>query len=200
MNLLLEIAKNLKGCGEEFSSFHLADAEDTADLKVFMEKMKEYEVKGDTFVHELIVELNHAFITAIDHEDILLLAENMDEVVDGMEECAAYFYMYDLHKNDPYILEFQKQVGKCASELYVAIELLTKKKMQDIKEHTVNVKSYEEAGDITERKAIRKLFEEYKNNPIKIIKYKDLYKLLECTVDSCQAVAKVLDMTVMKNV
>lgn len=199
MNLLLNIARNLKECGEVFSGFDFSRTEDSSDLKVFSEKIKDYETEGDSYVHELIVELNHAFITAIEQEDILLLAEKMDEVVDGMEECAAYYYMYDLHKNDTYIKEFQEQLRMCVQELYLAIELLVNKRLMEIKEHTVRVKSYEEAGDATERKAIRKLFDKYKNDPIKIIKYKDIYTLLECTVDNCQAVAKALDMTVMKN-
>ena len=47
-------------------------------------RMKEYESKGDSFIHEIIMELNKAFITPIEREDILQLAMSMDDVLDGL--------------------------------------------------------------------------------------------------------------------
>jgi len=196
MELLLSIALNLKECGDAFSGFEInADA----DLKSFSERIKNLETKGDTFVHETIIELNHAFITIIEQEDILLLAEKMDEVVDGMEDCSMYFYMYDLKETDDFMTEFQKNIGLCADELYTAISYLVGRDLPQIKEHTVNVKSYEEICDTVERKAIRKLFKKF-SDPIRIIQYKDLYEMLEHVVDDCQNVAKCLDTIVMKNI
>ena len=195
MELLLSIAENMKDCGDTFSQF---EVNSNSDLKSFSEKIKALETKGDSFVHETIIELNHAFITSIEQEDILLLAEKMDEVVDGMEDCAIYFYMYDLKETDDFMTEFQKNIGLCSDELCNAIAFLVSGKLKSIKEHTVNVKSYEEICDQVERKAIRKLFKKY-SDPIKIIQYKDLYEMLESVVDACQDVAKSLDTIVMKN-
>lgn len=195
MELLLQIAENMKECGEVFSRFEM---DSSSDLKSFSEQIKSFETKGDSLVHETIVELNHAFITAIEQEDILELAEKMDEVVDNMEECASYFYMYALKEDDDYIIEFRQQLGLCACELYNAIEMLVEHKLVEIREHTVNVKSYEEICDSVERKAIRKLFKKC-TDPIRLIQFKDLYEMLENAVDSSQEVAKALDTIVMKN-
>jgi len=145
-----------------------------------------------------MVELNHAFITQIEQEDILLLAEKMDDVVDEMEEVVTYFYMYGLTEADEYMQDFRKYIGACTEELRLAIELLATKQYKKIKEHMIKVKDYEEICDTTERKAIRKLFKKYEE-PIKLIKYKDIYEMLESTVDACQEVAKTLDIIVMKN-
>ncbi len=195
MEYLLDIAENMKECGDYFSTFKMTSV---ADLKVFSTKMKEYESKGDSIVHEAIVELNHAFITQIEQEDILLLAEEMDEVIDGMEECAVYFYMYGLTEEDEYIAEFKKNITLCTAELLKAIQMLVNKQLIEIKTHTVNVKTYEGTCDTVERKAIRKLFKKY-SDPVKIIQLKDIYELLENTADSCQNLAKSLDTIVMKN-
>lgn len=196
LTLLLEIAQNMKECGSTFSSYEIRSI---TDLKVFSEKMKDFESKGDSIVHETMVELNHAFITQLEHEDILLLAEKMDDIVDELEEVVIYFYMYGLTETDEYMQEFRKYIGLCTEELLAAIELLVTKQFKNIKEHTVNVKSYEGICDITERKALRKLFKKY-TDPIKIIQYKDIYEMLESSVDACQAVAKSLDIIVMKNI
>ena len=196
LNLLLEIAQNMKECGSFFSKYEISSA---ADLKVFSEKIKDFETKGDSIVHESIIALNHAFITPIEHEDILLLAEKMDEVVDEMEEVTIYFYMYGLTESDEYVDEFRKYLGLSTEELLTAIEFLVTRQLKKIKEHTVNVKSYEEICDTVERNAIRNLFKRH-TDPIKIIKYKDIYKMLEKSVDACQNVAKALDIIVMKNI
>ena len=194
--LLLEIAQNMKACGNAFSNYEICSV---PDLKVFSDKIKEFETKGDSLVHETIVELNHAFITPIEHEDILLLAEKMDEVLDKLEEVTSYFYMYGLTEADEYMHEFRKYIGCCTEELLIAIELLVTKKLKKISENTIKVKAYEEVCDMVERKAIRKLFKEY-TDPIKIIQYKDIYEMLESSVDSCKDVAKSLDIIVMKNI
>jgi len=194
--LLLEIAQNMKECGNAFSNYEICSV---SDLKVFSDKIKDFETKGDAFVHETIVELNHAFITPIEHEDILLLAEKMDDVVDKLEEVTSYFYMYGLTESDEYMHEFRKYIGCCTEELCIAIELLVTKKLKNIHENTIKVKSYEEICDMVERKAIRKLFKKY-TDPIKIIQYKDIYEMLESSVDSCKNVAKSLDIIVMKNI
>lgn len=195
LTLLLEIAQNMKECGEAFSK---AEIKSNSDLKAFSERIKEYETKGDSIVHQTIIELNQAFITPIEHEDILTLAEKMDDIVDELEEVVIYFYMYALTDPDEYMEEFKKYICLSTQELYKAIEVLSKKQYKKVKEFTVNVKSYEEICDTTERKAIRKLFKKY-TDPIKIIQYKDIYEMMESSVDACQAVAKSLDAIVMKN-
>ncbi len=194
MELLVSIAENMKDCGAVFRT----PIKSKTDLKGFSEEVKNLESKGDSFVHETIIELNHAFITSIEQEDILLLAEKMDEVVDLMEELAAYYYIYDLEETDDYMETFQTNIGLATEELNTSIQLLVNRAYKDIKEHTVNVKSYEEECDHTERKALRKLFKKF-SDPVKLIQYKDLYEKLEDTMDACQDVAKALDTIVMKN-
>lgn len=195
MSLMLDLAQNMKECGEYFSKFNI---ESPSDLKVFSEKVKDFESNGDTILHKINVELNRAFITSIDPEDILTLAEKTDDVVDCIEEAAAYFYMYRLTDIDDYMSEFRTHIGTCTGELYFAIDFLVKKQLKSIREHTIHVKTNEEECDTLERKAIRSLFKKY-TDPIKIIQYKDLYEVLENTVDACQIVAKVLDIVIMKN-
>ena len=126
------------------------------------------------------------------------ISEELDSVVDGMEECSIYFDMYQYLEKDDSIEEFRKYIKLCTEELYEAFELLTERKLQMIKKHTIKVKSYEEICDSIERRAVREIFVN-KSDAIEIIKYKDMYRMLEDTVDECQNVAKALDSVVMKN-
>ena len=100
-NLLKDISTNLKEASNFFSEYKLKNV---SDLKILSETMKEFETTGDTFVHEVIVELNNAFITPIEREDILALTMSMDDVLDGLEHCTAIFEMYSITTFDDFML------------------------------------------------------------------------------------------------
>ncbi|HSH25871.1 MAG TPA: DUF47 domain-containing protein, partial [Massilibacterium sp.] len=57
---LLTISENVQQSADFF--FHY-EIKNVADLKELSSVMKEYETRGDTYIHELIVALNKTFIT-----------------------------------------------------------------------------------------------------------------------------------------
>ncbi|MEH7356054.1 DUF47 family protein, partial [Neobacillus drentensis] len=105
--LLCNISANLKESANFFTEYKLKNV---SDLKIFSEKMKDLETKGDSFVHEVIKELNDAFITPIEREDILQLAMSMDDVLDGLEGSAALFEMYSMTQADEFMLKFVEAI------------------------------------------------------------------------------------------
>jgi predicted phosphate transport protein (TIGR00153 family) len=193
--MLLDISANLVESGQYFLDFKIKEEK---HLDEFLTKMKEYEHKGDTFVDEIIKELNNTFITPIEREDAMELAHHMDEVIDGLEECAAHFYMFNIYEIDNYMVELSELINKCIIEINCAVDLISQKKLTQIRQHTVKIKEYEEKCDILERRAIKELFEKEKD-VIRLIQYKEIYEILENTADECQKVGKVLETVVMKN-
>lgn len=193
--ILLNISANLKEGAQYFFEFKIKEEK---HLEEFQRKMKEYEHKGDEFVDEIIKELNNTFITPIEREDALELAVHMDEILDGLEQCAAHFYMYNIYEIDNYMVDFSDYINKCIIEIHNAVDLLSQKKLSHIREHSIKIKEYEEKCDILERKAIKEIFEQQKD-VFKLIQYKEIYELLENTADECRAVGKLLDAVVMKN-
>ncbi|MBR1849177.1 MAG: hypothetical protein IJ791_08090, partial [Lachnospiraceae bacterium] len=61
MELLVSIAGNMQDCGAVLRT----PMKSNTDLKAFYEKVKELESIGDSFVHETIIDLNHAFIKSM---------------------------------------------------------------------------------------------------------------------------------------
>jgi len=193
--LLSNIALNLKEGATYFADYKLKNV---SDLKIFSETMKDYETKGDTYVHEVIRELNHAFITPIEREDILLLVMSMDDVIDGIEHCAALFEMYNITQADEFMLKFVEAIRNCAFEIEQSIELLSTKKLLSIRENAIKIKDYESKCDGILRQSIKHLFSVEKD-PIRVIQYKEIYENLEDIADSCQGVANTLETIIMKN-
>lgn len=194
-SMLLDSSANLKEGGQYFVDFKIKEEK---HLDEFQKQMKDYEHKGDNIVDEIIKELNNSFITPIEREDALELAVHMDKVLDGLEHCAARFYMFNIYQIHDYMIEFSELLNKCIIEIHNAVELLSHKKLTEIRQHSVKIKEFEHKCDILERKAIKELFEKEKD-AIKLIQYKEIYELLENTADECKKVSKALETVVMKN-
>ncbi|MBS4171797.1 DUF47 domain-containing protein [Bacillus sp. FJAT-49736] len=193
--LLENIAANLHESANYFADYKLNDE---SDLKEFAQKMKEYETKGDTYVHEMIMELNDAFITPIEREDLLTLTNSLDDVLDGLEHCAYIFEVYVILHADEYMYRFVEAIRNCAKEIEKAIEFLFNKKLPNMRSHAIKIKEYESLCDDILRESIKELFQKEKD-PIRLIKYKEVYENLEEIADDCQSVANILETIIMKN-
>lgn len=192
---LANISSNLTKSMNYFSEYKLNNLE---DLKIFSEKMKEFETKGDTLVHQVIQDLNNVFITPIEREDILALAMNMDDILDGLEQTAALFDMYSIVQADEYMLQFVNAIQKGVEEIEKAIHLLSQKKLSQISEHAIKIKDYESQCDAILRISIKHLFQ-IEKDPIRIIQYKEIYEEFEEVADYCQNVANTFEAIIMKN-
>ncbi|MET3695690.1 hypothetical protein SAMN05877753_102780 [Bacillus oleivorans] len=192
---LSSIASNLKESAFYFADYKLKNV---SDLKIFSDQMKELETKGDHLVHEVIKDLNNTFITPIEREDILALAMSMDDVLDGLEHTAALFEMYSITSADDYMLKFVDAIRNCSIEIEKAVELLSSKKLIQMREHAIKIKDYESKCDGILRQSIKHLFFTEKD-PIRIIQYKEIYEELEEIADFCQKVANTFEAIIMKN-
>lgn len=193
--LLEKIADHLKASTDYFADYKI---ENKGDTVIFAEKMKEYEKTADSFVHEVIKELNNSFITPIEREDILALAMRMDDILDGMEHTSALFEMYSIEKADEYMYKFVEAIRKCVEEIVVSVRLIFTKRLDEIRPHAIKIKDYESQCDEVLRESIKHLFT-IETDPIRLIKYKEVYENFEEIADSCQEVANTLESVVMKN-
>ncbi|AQU78692.1 MULTISPECIES: DUF47 family protein [Planococcus] len=192
---LSDIALNLKESAAYFAEYKLKASN---DLIIFSNTMKDYETKGDSFIHSIIQDLNNAFITPIEREDILALAMSMDDVLDGLEHTAARFDMYSIVEADEYMLEFVEAIRLSTIEIEMAVELMVSKKLPQMRSHAIKIKDYESKCDAVLRRSIKNLFQTEKD-PIRIIQYKDIYEELEEIADHCQQVANTFESIIMKN-
>lgn len=64
--------------------------------------------------------------------------------------------------------------------------------------HAILIKDYERECDEVQRTSIKQLFLNEKD-PIRIIKFKDIYEQLEDIADYCQNVANTMETIIMRN-
>jgi uncharacterized protein len=161
--------------------------------------IEEMEHRGDEITHTIFSELGATFITPFDREDIHALASTLDDILDYLRGAATRLILYQVKKISPEQERLAGLILDQVVELHKAILNLRQfKNGEAIRDSLVRINSIEnEADDLFER-AIADLFENC-NDPIKLIKTKELLVSLETATDQCEDAANVIESIIVKN-
>lgn len=167
-----------------------------ADIKA--KQIYEVEQEGDMITHEVMRRLNKTFLTPIDREDIHSLISRLDDILDLIWATADRAILFKLESSIPEAVELSKTLLSTTEIVTKAVTCLTGKKYSYMQEHCIEINSLENSGDTIFRAALAKLFNQ-KNDPILIIKWKEVYEHLEDALDKCEDVADILESIVLKH-
>jgi uncharacterized protein len=167
-----------------------------SQLKLIEPRIQQYEHECDEILHEVFKRLNQTFITPLDPEDIQTLCSHLDDVMDGMEEASHCIVSYKIDPIPQPVIDICGFLVKAVDEVRAAVEVMDTNRK--IVEHCIEINRLEDQVDKIVRQAVVDLFEN-ETNPILIIKLKEIYDVLELTVDSCENVSDVLQNVVVKN-
>jgi predicted phosphate transport protein (TIGR00153 family) len=159
-------------------------------------QLRDLEHRGDTISHDIGQKLETTFITPFDREDIQELISRLDDVIDFIEEVADTCILYKIDEPTPAVIAQAEIVVKQTEEIVRALEKL--RGFKGLAPHWIEIHRLENEGDRVARQAIADLFTNG-TDPIEIIKWKDMYGLLEDTIDSCEDVANVIERIVVKH-
>jgi uncharacterized protein len=172
---------------------------DYTDIQTKVEKIQCQEHDCDKLVHEIMRKLNTSFVTPLDREDIESIGHVMDNVVDGIEAAAQCFTMYNVVAIKDEAKAMSALITRCTAELQMLmVELKRMKTSKTLQKLIIEINSIENEGDEIYRNALSALFKN-ESNAIDIIKWKDMYELLENTIDACEDVANIVEGVVMKH-
>src|SRR6187397_3614184 len=157
---------------------------------ITQEQVKKEETEGDAITRELITLLNTQYVTPFDRDDIYLLATEIDDVVDFLEEASDLLGLYGVEMPTRHAVEQCSIIVQAVQQLAVACDNL--KGMRGVQEALVEVKSLEDQGDRVLRDALASLFRDDRIDPLIVIRWKDIYEALERALDACETAANVI--------
>ena len=160
------------------------------------DEIKEVEHKCDFITHEVIQRLHRTFVTPLDREDIHTLARTLDDVMDAIDASAAVVRLYQIDRVRPDARELAHLVAISAEQVVIAMKALERR--HGVAEPAVEINRLENEADRAHQNAVRRLFEE-EQNPVTIIKWKEILDFLEAATDRCEDVANVLEGVVVKH-
>jgi len=183
--IIVEAARALDAMVREYDRLH----ERVAEIQAL-------EKQGDQVDHEVAARLERSFVTPFDREDIHELTVHLDDVLDGIQATAETFVIYKVTKPSE---EARHMTGILAAQAVQLQEAMTKlERGKDITPHLQTIHDLEHEADGISRAAIGRLFEAG-NDPLEVIKLRDIYRSLEDTIDAAEDAAEVVERILAKS-
>jgi hypothetical protein len=159
-------------------------------------EIRDAEHRGDEMSHEIGRTLESTFVTPFDREEIHALISALDDVIDFIEEAADTFVLYRIEAPTPVAIEQAAIIVKQCEQLHEALSNL--RGFKGLEKYWIEVHRLENEGDQLARKAIADLFSGTES-PIELIKWKEIYDILEQTIDKAEDVANIIERITIKH-
>ncbi|MCX5714164.1 MAG: DUF47 family protein [Candidatus Omnitrophica bacterium] len=186
-------------CAVEAALFFKEIASKGAVTDASLEKMEAIEHKGDDVAHDIIEHLNKTFITPFDREDIHALAKELDDVIDMLNTIVSRLKIYKLTSIDDHLIEFAAVIEESVNAVSSTVKgLRHMKNTKSIQESCVEINRLENVGDTMRDTILADLFEKSKNDPISVMKLKEIYQDAETVLDICEDVTHVINGILLK--
>jgi uncharacterized protein len=166
------------------------------DSRELIAKIKEREHEGDQLTTELIGLVNRTFVTPFDRDDIFRLATALDDICDHVDDAAANLELYDVRRIPERAREQGDVINRAAAKLEASVHCLDG--FKDANGELRGLRELEDEGDRLVRQAVAELFRSGQD-PISIIRWKDIHEQLEDAVDAFQTAGDVLEAILVKN-
>ena len=153
-------------------------------------EIQRLEKAGDEIDREISRKLEDAFITPFDREDILELTVKLDDVVDGIQATAETFVIYDIRQPTEEARGLTRILSEQSVELLMALRKLDG--LKDLESHLAMVHDLEHEADTLSRAAIARMFRDG-TEAIEVIKWRDIYRELENSIDAAEDAAEAIE-------
>jgi predicted phosphate transport protein (TIGR00153 family) len=169
----------------------------TENIDAKARRIKEIEHETDVITHRCVEALHKTLITPMDSNQIHWLITRMDDVMDFVEAAAERISLYKLREMTPEVQELADVLRRATQLVVGACQLLRNvKDPQAILKQCVDINRLENEADAILRRAVARLFDE-EQNPVMIIKWKEVYENLESAADRCEDVANIIESVVL---
>ena len=159
-------------------------------------RIKHIEHECDELTHSVTKKLNSSFITPFDREDIYTLSVALDDVCDYIDAAGRSVVMYNIHESDEHAIKLAAIIEKLVHEIHEATLLLEHSK--GMQPHLLEIQRLENEADDVYFRGMAELFKN-EADPVRIIKWKELYEILENATDRCESVGNIIESIVLKH-
>ena len=163
-------------------------------------RIKEVEHEADVVTHGTIDMLRKTFVTPFDRNEIHHLISALDDIVDAMEAAAERLWLYEIRQATPEARALAQNLADATAQLKVAVQGLrhVKRERDAIMAACVDINRIENENDEILREGLAKLFKN-ERDAVLIMKWKEIYEILENATDRCEDATDVIEGVVLEN-
>jgi predicted phosphate transport protein (TIGR00153 family) len=166
-------------------------------------RMRDLEHHGDEITHRVYSALNSTFVTPLDRDDIQLLAANLDDVVDALEEVGKRLWLYRIGESTETAKLLARITAEQCAIIAKAVPMLEQVAKQSTAMRTavLEIHRLENEADEALTRALAALYDGITEVPalITAIRWQELYQLLEDATDRAEHVANAIEGILLKN-
>ena len=173
--------------------------EDFTDVERKVNAIKEVEHQGDQIAHRAFERLHRQFITPFDRAEIHRLLGRIDDVLDLTDATSERLLLYEVGVVPQAAKDLARLLVPCTEKLQEAVRLMREiKNPAQILTACRDIKTFESEADALGRAAIAALFKSGAD-ALSIMKWKEIYDLMETATDRCEDVANVIEGVVLEH-
>ena len=169
---------------------------DFTDIESKVRDIHAIEHHGDKLNHEIVRHLNETFVTPLDREDIVGLGTKIDDITDVCYDVSELVQLFKVKSITPAAVRQSRVLVTAASEVALMVKNL--EGLKNLEPHWIKIHTLENEGDQIWREAVAELFAG-NGDAIDIIKWKDIYSLVEVAIDRCEDVANIVETIKVKH-
>lgn len=168
------------------------------DPKKIAKQIHDLEHEGDQISHHIHSEINSVFVTPLDREDIISLTRALDDVIDLIHASSSALVTYNVKKINPIVKQFSEIIVSSTKAVAQTLpKLRQRRKFSEILKTTIEINRLENEADDLLRKGLTELFKNPKNT-VDVIRWKDIYTIMEDVTDKTEEIAHVLQNLITK--
>ena len=159
------------------------------------------ENEADKVNHAIYDHLAKEFITPIERDDILELADRLDDIADSIDDVMMRLFMYGITKVRQDGIDVAEIIVKSCELLKAAMADFAnfKKKGDEIDKLLIEVSDLEDVADKRYVMAVRKLHIDYRDDPSYMFTWENMMVRLEKCCDACAHAGDTMRGIIMKN-
>ncbi len=174
--------------------------DDFTDVQRKCQEIKDVEHRGDDITHRAFARLHTQFITPFDRSEIHRLLSRIDDVLDLADAAAERLSLYDVDSVLPEARELAAVFVLQVEKMVVAVTGLRemKKDPNAILDACKEMNVLENQADTLTRRTMATLFKRG-NDPLTVMKWKEIIDLIEDATDRAEDVANVIEGVVLEH-
>lgn len=187
------IVKSAETLKEVFNNFNL----EQLDEKI--SEVHKLENEADGVIHKMRNNLIKEFLPPIDREDIVSIGNKLDDIEDSIDEILInikILNVIEIKEDVNELIDILVLTTNSVKEMFLNFKNI--KKIDIIKEKIIEVNDFEEKGDRIYEKIMSSLYRNEKDS-ITLIKWTNLYNLLEEAIDYCEQVGDCVEDVILTN-
>ena len=174
--------------------------DDFTNVPAKCQAIKDVEHRADDITHRAFERLHTQFITPFDRSEIHRILSRIDDVLDLADAAAERLGLYDIYTVLPESRELCAVLVEQTRKMEEAVKGLRnmKKDPETILAACQEMNKLENQADTLTRKTMAKLFKRG-NDPLTVMKWKEIIDLIEDATDRAEDVANVIEGVVLEH-